>query len=450
MSGRPENDAYRDPVRIMAVPPSPAGRVRWTICALLFFATTINYVDRQILGLLAPLLQKEIGWSELQYSYIVTAFQAAYALGLIFFGWAVDKFGTRLGYSASVVVWSLAAAGHALVRTVFGFGAARAALGAAEAGNFPAAIKAVAEWFPKKERALATGLFNSGSNFGAVIAPAVVPWLTVAFGWPAAFVATGALGFIWLVFWLVLYERPERKKTLSAGELAHILSDPPDSETVRIPWRSLLRHRQTWAFVLGKFLTDPIWWFYLYWLPKFLNTKHGLTITSLGIPLIVIYTMASIGSIGGGWLSSRLIKRGWTVNRSRKTAMLLCAVCVVPIVTVSRTGDLWTAVLVIGLAAAAHQGWSANIFTMASDMFPKRAVGSIVGLGGMAGAAGGLLFSPLIGFILERTHNNYLVPFLVSGSVYLLAFAIIQSLVPRLDPVDLDRPDRPVRLQLLG
>ena len=440
MSGHPDRRAFGDTIRIPAVPPSPAGRVRWTICALLFFATTINYVDRQILGLLAPLLQKEIGWSELQYSYIVSAFQAAYAMGLIFFGWAVDKFGTRLGYSASVVVWSLAAAGHALVRTVFGFGAARAALGAAEAGNFPAAIKAVAEWFPKKERALATGLFNSGSNFGAVIAPAVVPWLTVTFGWPAAFVATGALGFIWLVFWLVLYERPERKKALSPGELAHILSDPPETETVRIPWRSLLRHRQTWAFVLGKFLTDPIWWFYLYWLPKFLNTKHGLTITSLGIPLIVIYTMTSIGSIGGGWLSSRLIKRGWTVNRSRKAAMLLCAVCVVPIVTVSRTGDLWSAVLVIGLAAAAHQGWSANIFTMASDMFPKRAVGSIVGLGGMAGAAGGLLFSPLIGLILERTHNNYLVPFLVSGSVYLVAFALIQALVPRLDPVDLDRP----------
>jgi ACS family hexuronate transporter-like MFS transporter len=441
MTGRPENGSNGDPALIPAAPPSFAGRVRWTICALLFFATTINYIDRQILGLLAPLLQKEIGWSELQYSYIVTAFQAAYALGLIFFGWAVDRFGTRLGYSASVIVWSLAAAGHALVRTAFGFGAARAALGAAEAGNFPAAIKAVAEWFPKKERALATGLFNSGSNFGAVIAPAVVPWLTVTFGWPAAFVATGALGFIWLVFWLALYERPERKKTLSSGELAHILSDPPDAEAAKVPWRNLLRHRQAWAFILGKFLTDPIWWFYLYWLPKFLNTKHGLTIISLGIPLIVIYTMTSVGSIGGGWLSSRLIKRGWTINRSRKTVMLLCAVCVVPIVTVSRTGDLWTAVLIIGLAAAAHQGWSANIFTTASDMFPKRAVGSIVGLGGMAGAAGSLLFSPFIGFILERTHNNYLIPFLVSGSVYLVAFVIIQALAPRLEPVDLDRPD---------
>jgi ACS family hexuronate transporter-like MFS transporter len=422
---------------VAALPPTPSGRVRWTICALLFFATTINYVDRQILGLLAPLLQKEIGWNELQYSYIVTAFQAAYALGLVFFGWAVDRFGTRRGYAVSVVVWSVAAAGHSLARSALGFGAARAALGAAEAGNFPSAIKAIAEWFPKKERALATGLFNSGSNFGAVIAPAVVPWLTVTFGWPAAFIATGALGLIWLVFWLALYERPERKKGLSFGELAHILSDPPDGTATKIPWRTLLRHRQTWAFVLGKFLTDPIWWFYLYWLPKFLNTKHGLTITSLGVPLIVIYTMTSIGSIGGGWLSSSLIKRGWTVNRSRKAAMLLCAVCVVPIVTVSRTADLWTSVLLIGLAAAAHQGWSANIFTTASDMFPKRAVGSVVGLGGMAGAAGSLLFSPFIGFVLQKTHNNYVLPFLISGSVYLVAFVIIQALAPRLEPVAL-------------
>jgi ACS family hexuronate transporter-like MFS transporter len=440
MSVRPEDAANTTPAPALSAPLSRAGRVRWTICALLFFATTINYIDRQILGLLAPLLQKEIGWNELQYSYIVTAFQAAYALGLILFGWFMDRFGTRLGYAVSVVLWSLAAAGHALVRTAFGFGAARAALGVAEAGNFPAAIKAVAEWFPKKERALATGLFNSGSNFGAVIAPAVVPWLTVTFGWPAAFLATGALGFIWLVFWLALFDRPERKKGLSASELAHIQSDPPEPAAVKIPWRSLFRHRQTWAFVLGKFLTDPIWWFYLYWLPKFLNTKHGLTITSLGIPLIVIYTMTSIGSIGGGWLSSSLIKRGFSVNRSRKIAMLLCAVCVVPIVTVSRTADLWTSVLLIGLAAAAHQGWSANIFTTASDMFPRRAVGSVVGLGGMAGAAGSLLFSPFIGYILEHTHNNYLVPFLISGSAYLVAFVVIQALAPRLEPAALDGP----------
>jgi ACS family hexuronate transporter-like MFS transporter len=415
-------------------------RTRWTVCALLFFATTINYVDRQILGLLAPLLQKEIGWTELQYSYIVTAFQAAYALGLIAFGWFIDRRGTKLGYAVSVAVWSLAAAGHALARTAFGFGAARAALGAAEAGNFPAAIKAVAEWFPRRERALVTGIFNSGSNFGAVVAPAVVPWLTVSFGWPAAFVATGALGIIWLGFWLALFDRPERKRGLAPAELALIHSDPPESEAIKVPWRSLFRHRQTWAFVLGKFLTDPIWWFYLYWLPKFLNTRHGLTITALGLPLVAIYTMTSIGSIGGGWLSSALIRRGFTVNRARKSAMLLCALCVVPIVTVPRTSSLWTAVLVLGLAAAAHQGWSANIFTTASDMFPKRAVGSVVGLGGMAGAAGGFLFSPFIGYVLTRTHNNYLIPFLISGSVYLVAFAVIQVLAPRLEPAALDGP----------
>ncbi|HVP91077.1 MAG TPA: MFS transporter [Terriglobales bacterium] len=413
-------------------------RSRWTVCALLFFATTVNYVDRQIIGLLAPLLQKEIGWSELQYSYIVTAFQAAYALGLVAFGRFVDRRGTRLGYAVSVAAWSLAAAAHALARTAFGFGAARAALGAAESGNFPAAIKAVAEWFPRKERALATGIFNSGSNFGAVVAPAVVPWLTVTFGWRAAFVATGALGLVWLGFWLALFETPERKRGLSPEELAWIRSDPPEAEAGKVPWRTLLRHRQTWAFVIGKFLTDPVWWFYLYWLPKFLNARHGLTITALGPPLIVIYTLASVGSIGGGWLSSALIRRGFTVNRARKAAMLLCALCVVPIVTVSGMGRLWPAVLVIGLAAAAHQGWSANIFTAASDMFPRRAVGSVVGLGGTAGAAGGLLFSPFIGYILEHTRNNYVLPFLISGSAYLAAFAVVQALAPRLEPAALD------------
>jgi ACS family hexuronate transporter-like MFS transporter len=433
LSGTPVPDIRR----------TPGGRFRWTVCALLFFATTVNYVDRQILGLLAPVLQKDIGWSELEYGFIVTAFQAAYALGLALFGWFVDRRGTKRGYTVSVASWSLAAAGHALVRTPLGFGAARAALGLAEGGNFPAAIKAVAEWFPKKERALATGIFNSGSNFGAVFAPAVVPWLTVTFGWPAAFVATGALGFVWLGFWLLLYERPERKRGLDPAELAHVLSDPAETATAKVPWRSLFRYRQTWAFVLGKFLTDPIWWFYLYWLPKFLNTRHGLTITGLGAPLVVIYTMASIGSIGGGWMSSRLIRRGLPANLARKAVMLGCAVLVTPIVTVSRTADLWTAVLIIGLAGAAHQGWSANIFTMASDMFPKRAVGSVVGLGGTAGAAGGLLFAPLVGYVLQHTGNNYLIPFLVSGSAYLLAFAVIQALAPRLAPVALDEPGGP-------
>jgi ACS family hexuronate transporter-like MFS transporter len=417
--------------------PIPGGRFRWTVCALLFFATTINYIDRQILGLLAPLLQKEIGWSELGYSYIVTAFQAAYAVGLVLFGWFVDRYGTKLGYSISIVMWSLAAAGHSLVRSAFGFGTVRAALGLAEAGNFPSAIKVVAEWFPRKERALATGIFNSGSNIGAVFAPAVVPWLTVTFGWPAAFIATGALGFVWLVFWLLFFEHPERQKRLARAELAYIHSDPPEPAAGKVPWRSLFRHRQTWAIVIGRFLTDPIWWFYLYWLPKFLNERHHLTITTLGLPLVVIYAVTSVGSIGGGWLSSRFIMRGWPVNRSRKLVMLICALCVVPIIYASQTADLWTSVLLIALAAASHQGWSANYFTVVSDIFPKRAVGSVVGLGGMSGAAGSLLFSPFIGYILERTHN-YLIPFFISGLAYLAALGVIQILAPRLEPVALD------------
>jgi MFS transporter, ACS family, hexuronate transporter len=417
---------------------SPAGRYRWTICGLLFFATTINYIDRQILGLLAPLLQKEIGWNEIEYSAIVTAFQAAYAIGLVGFGWFVDRFGTKLGYSISIAFWSVAAMGHGLARSAFGFGVARASLGLAEAGNFPSAIKTITEWFPKRERALATGIFNSGANIGAVVAPAVVPWVTVAFGWPAAFVLTGLLGFIWLAFWLLLYERPEKHRRLRAAELAHIHSDPPEPAGAKIPWRKLFRYRQTWAIVIGRFLTDPIWWFYLYWLPKFLNKQFGLTITNLGLPLIAIYTMTSVGSIGGGWLSSRFLKLGWSGNRARKIVMLACALCVVPIITVSRTADLWVSVLLIGLAAAAHQGWSANLFTIVSDVFPKRAVGSVVGLGGMAGSVGGLMFAPFIGVVLQTTNNNYLIPFLISGSAYLVALGIIQILSPRLEPAVLE------------
>jgi len=414
----------------------PLGRFRWTVCALLFFATTINYIDRQILGLLAPDLEKVIGWTEIEYGYIVTAFQAAYALGLVIFGRLIDRFGTKIGYAVSITIWSIAAMGHALVSTAFGFGAARFLLGLGEAGNFPAAIKAVAEWFPKKERALATGIFNSGANIGAVVAPIVVPWLTVNYGWYGAFVATGAIGFFWLLFWFLLYARPEEKKGLSPEELTYIQSDPADGSSAKIPWLSLLKFRQTWAFILGKFLTDPIWWFYLYWLPKFLNKNYGLTLTKLGLPLIVIYTMTSIGSIGGGWLSSAFIKRGWPVHRSRRMVMLICALCVVPIIFASQVTELWEAVLLIGLAAAAHQGWSANLFTTASDMFPKRAVGSVTGLGGMAGSVGGMLFAASAGYILDFT-GSYLTLFIISGSAYLLALGIIQLLVPRMAPAEL-------------
>ena len=413
------------------------GNYRWTICALLFFATTINYIDRQVLGILAPLLQGEIGWSEVEYGYIVTAFQGAYALGLLVVGRLIDRFGTKSGFSFSIVVWSIAAMAHAAVKSAFGFGAARFALGLGESANFPAAIKAVAEWFPKKERAFATGLFNSGANIGAVVAPAVVPWLTIEYGWQASFIATGAIGFIWLVFWVLMYERPEVHKRVTSAELAHIQSDPPDPPSVKIPWGRLLMYRQTWAFVLGKFLTDPIWWFYLYWLPKFLNKNYGLTLTDLGLPLIVIYTMTSVGSIGGGWLSGAFIKRGWAVNKGRKVVMLICALCIVPIVFAASVTDLWVAVSLIGLAAAAHQGWSANLFTTVSDMFPRKAVGSVVGLGGMAGAIGGMVLSTFAGFLLEWT-GSYIVLFIIAGSVYLIALFVFNLLVPKLEPAALD------------
>jgi ACS family hexuronate transporter-like MFS transporter len=413
---------------------SPGGNYRWTVCALLFFATTINYIDRQVLGILAPVLGREIGWSESDYGWIVTAFQAAYALGLVLVGWFIDRYGTKVGYTVSVVLWSIAAMAHALVRTPLGFGAARAGLGLAESGNFPAAIKAVAEWFPRRERALTTGIFNSGSNIGAVAAPAVVPWLTVTYGWQAAFIATGALGFLWVIVWVLVYEPPERHKRLSRSELAYITSDREEGPSERVPSGSLLRYRQTWAFIAGKFLTDPIWWFYLYWLPKFLNKNYGLSITDLGLPLIAIYMMTTVGSVGGGWLSGRLIKAGWAVNRSRKLVMLVCAICVMPIVIASKVTDLWLCVLLIGLAAAAHQGWSANLFTTASDMFPKKAVGSVVGLGGMAGSVGGMLFSAGAGYILEWT-GSYLVLFVISGSAYIVALAVFQMLAPKLSPV---------------
>ena len=412
----------------------PPGHYRWTICALLFFATTINYVDRQILGLLAPLLQAEIKWTESEYGFIVMAFQGAYALGILGFGWFVDKYGTKIGYTVSIAWWSVAAMAHALVKTPLGFGAARAGLGISEAGNFPAAIKVVAEWFPKKERALTTGIFNSGANIGAVAAPAVVPWLTITYGWQAAFIATGALGFIWMVFWLLLYDKPERHKKVSKAELEYILSDPPDPPSEKVPWLKLLRYPQTWAFVLGKFMTDPIWWFYLYWLPKFLSQRFELDLSHLGLPLIVIYTMTSVGSIGGGWLSSSFIKGGMAVNRSRKLVMLICAICVVPIVFASQAGDLWMAVGLIGLAAAAHQGWSANLFTTTSDSFPKKAVGSVVGLGGMAGAIGGMIFSASAGFILEWT-GSYLSLFIISGSAYLISLGLMQLLTAKAKPV---------------
>lgn len=410
------------------------GRYRWVICALLFFATTINYIDRQVLGILAADegFKHTIGWNEAEYGFVNTAFQGAYAIGLLLVGRLMDRFGTRKGFSVAIVFWSIAAMGHALARSAFGFGTARFFLGLGEAGNFPAAIKTVAEWFPKKERALATGIFNSGSNVGAIAAPLAVPYIAINYGWQLAFIITGTLGFIWLVFWLMIYRRPEEHPKLSPAELAYIQSDPAEP-TTKIPWGRLIPHRQTWAFAIGKFLTDPIWWVYLFWLPKFLHSKFHLNILELGAPLVVIYVIADIGSIGGGWLSSSLIKRGWSVNAGRKLAMLICAVAVVPIVYATITDSLWTSVLLIGLAAAAHQGWSANIFTLASDMFPRRAVGSVVGIGGMAGSIGGMLIASTVGLILQYT-GSYFSIFVIAGSAYLVALAFIHLLAPRLEP----------------
>jgi len=413
------------------------GRYRWVICGLLFFATTINYVDRQVLGFLAPDLQRAIGWNEAQYGFIVTSFQAAYAISLLVIGRIMDRLGTRKGFSLAIVIWSLAAMGHALARSAFGFGVARFALGLGEGGNFPAAIKTVAEWFPKKERALATGIFNAGSNLGPIIVPLTVPWIVFHYGWQAAFIATGAVGFLWLILWLPVYRRPEEHPRVSPEELAHIKSDPPEP-TTRVPWTRLLPHRQTWAFAIGKFMTDPVWWFYLFWLAKFLDKNYHITLAKLSLPVIVVYLVADIGSIGGGWLSSRLIKRGWTINAGRKTAMLVCAICVVPVVFASLATHMWVAVGLISLATAAHQGFSANIFTFASDMFPRRAVGSVVGIGGMAGAVGGMLFSATTGYVLLWTNSNYVPVFIVCGSVYLLALLIMHLLVPRLEPAKID------------
>jgi MFS transporter, ACS family, hexuronate transporter len=412
------------------------GYYRWGICALLFFAATINYIDRQVIGILKPALQTEIGWTEIEYSWIVFSFQAAYAIGLLVVGGFMDWLGTRKGFSLSIVFWSIAAMGHALASTVMGFAAARFLLGLGEAGNFPASIKTVAEWFPKRERSFATGIFNSGTNIGALVTPIVVPYIADAWGWRWAFILTGAIGFIWLFFWLALYRSPNQHPKLSKAELAHIQSDPPDP-AVKIPWLRLLPHRQTWAFALGKFLTDPVWWVYLFWLPDFLNKKHGLSLKEFGPPLVAIYLIADIGSIGGGWLSSALIKRGWSVNAGRKTAMLICALCVVPIVFASQTSNLWVAVILIGIAAAAHQGWSANIFTLVSDTFPRQAVGSVVGIGGMAGAVGGMLIARLVGEILERT-GSYVPIFIIAGSAYLFALLVIHLLAPKLEPAALE------------
>ena len=421
---------------------SPIGNQRWIVVALLFFATTINYIDRQVIGLLKPTLEVEFGWSEKDYANIVMAFTAAYALGLLVFGRIIDKIGTKMGFSISIVFWSIAACLHGVVKTTFGFGIARAALGLGESGNFPAAIKTVAEWFPKKERALATGIFNSGANIGAVFAPILVPTILALYGWQEAFIITGAIGFVWLIFWLYYYEIPTRHKKVTEAELAHIHSDNEEdtSNEKPITWGTLFRVRQTYVFIAGKLLTDPIWWFFLFWLPSYFSTSFNLDLKKPGWPLVIIYMATSIGSIGGGYLSSYFIQKGWPVYKARKTAMFIFALCVLPIMSAKYATNMWVAVALISIAAAAHQAWSANIFTVASDMFPKRAISSVVGIGGMAGSLGGVLFPIFVGYILETYRQlgdstaGYNIIFFVCGLMYMVAWAIMHLISPKMTP----------------
>ena len=415
--------------------PPRVGRYRWVICALLLFATTINYIDRQVFGILAPEMKKIFGWTDTNYTDIVFWFEVAYAIGQLLAGRLLDRIGTYVGFALAMFFWSGASMLHAMMGSILGFSVARFLLGLGESGNFPACIKTVAEWFPKKERALATGIFNAGSNVGAIAAPLAVPWIYLRWGWQWAFIATGAIGFIWLVFWLRIFRRPEQHPRLSSGEFAYIRSDPAEP-TEKITWLRLLPHRQTLAYVFAKFLTDSIWRWYLYLLPLFFSSNFKLDIKSFGPPFVLIYCLADVGSIAGGWFSSHLIKRGWSVNAGRKTAMLVCAILVVPVVLVTQMSNMWAAVWLVGLAAAAHQGWSANLYTTASDMFPKQAVGSVVGLGGMAGALGAMGILKLTGYILEHT-GSYTVLFLIAGSAYLIAFAVLHALAPKLDPAKL-------------
>jgi ACS family hexuronate transporter-like MFS transporter len=417
---------------------SGVGHFRWVICTLLLFGVTKNYMDRQVLGVLKTTLQHDLGWNEIDYGNLVFTFQAAYAVGMLVVGRLIDRLGTRLGYAISMAFWSVASMAHAIGGSFLSFLIARSALGFGEAGVFPASIKSVAEWFPRKERALATGVFNAGSNVGAILTPLIVPWITIHWGWRAAFVITGSLGFVWLVFWLLFYRRPEEDPRLSKAELDYITSDRPQP-VPQIPWLDLIPHRQTWAFAIGKFSIDPIWWFLLFWIPDFLQRDHGLKLMQLGLPIMVIYILADVGSVGGGWLSSSMIHRGHSVNTARKVTMLICAVSVIPIIFAYRVESMWIAVLLIGIAAAANQGFSANLFTLTSDMFPAQAVGSVVGIGGMAGAVGGMLMAKIVGYVLQQT-GSYHIPFLIAGSAYLLALAIIQVLTPRLDPARIGKP----------
>jgi ACS family hexuronate transporter-like MFS transporter len=402
---------------------------------MLFVATSINYMDRQVIAILKPTLEHSIGMTEVGYGYIVDAFQIAYALGLLAAGRLVDRVGTRIGYMVIMIVWSLSAMGHALASTALEFGIARFSLGLGESGNFPAAIKTVAEWFPQSERSLATGIFNSGANVGAILAPLIVPWVTLRYGWHAAFLVTGAFSAMWIVWWFRYYRKPANHPTLTGAELRHIYREAAAQMGPYVPWKKILVHRQAWAFAIAKFLTDPIWWFYLFWLPSYFSAKFHLDLSHLGLPLILVYNASAIGSIGGGWLPTPFRRMGLSPSRARLAAMLLCAVLVVPICTATYLQSEWAAIALVSLAAGAHQGWSANLFTTSSDMFPRSAVGAVVGFGGMAGSLGGALFAFFAGHILGLTHS-YASLFAIAASAYLLALVMLSSLAPGLKEVE--------------
>ena len=412
-----------------------ASRFRWVICALLFFATVIAYVDRGVLSFLEKTLEGIIHFDSRQYSYMTAAFQTAYAIGFLAAGRFTDRLGTRKAFTYAMLLWSFAAMAPAAAVSPLTFGIALFFLGLGEAANFPACIKTVAEWFPKKERALATGLFNSGANIGAMAVPALVPFLTDSFGWRGAFVVTGAGGFIWLAFWLWLYAKPDDNPRVSPEERAWIQSDPPENNTAKISWAKLLPLRETWAFAVAKFLTDPVWWFYLFWLPRYVSETFHLTLTKTSAPILTVYAMSCFGSVGGGWVSSTLIKRGKSVNVARKTALAICAVAVIPVLYAPYAHNLWVMVALVGLAMAAHQGWSANAFTLTSDLFPRTAVASVVGIGGTAGALGGVLMQLVAGAVAE---HSYLPLFLFAGSAYAIALLLVNLLTPKMKPAEIE------------
>lgn len=417
---------------------------RWVVCALLFFATTINYIDRQVIGLLKPTLETAFRWTESDYSHIVAAFATCYALGYILFGGFIDRIGSKIGYTISIVVWSVAAIAHALVKTTLGFGIVRGALGLGEGGNFPAAVKATAEWFPKKERALATGIFNSGTSIGAVVAPIMVPWILGIYGWQAAFLITGAIGFIWLVLWLLFYEVPSLHKKVSYEELTYIQSDnEPEQNEAPVKWSTLLSEKQSWVFISAKALTDPVWWFFLFWLPSYFSSVFHLDLKKPCLELVIIYAATTIGSIGGGYVSSALIKRGWPVLKARKTTLLIAAIAVLPILLVKYTTHIWVAVAIIGWVTAAHQAWSSNVFTIVSDVVPKKAVSSVVGMGGMTGSLASALFPLLVGVLLDHYKAlgnigaGYNIIFIMCAMAYIVAWLIIHRLTSIAKPINL-------------